>query len=597
MELDNQIVCNKPAGQQLSGFANFFTNAYSDCIQKIPEHRKNGKGYVRFEFFEKENWEETALKKLIETIEKLQDSGYRLKDIAILIRDKKKGVEITNFFMQEKINRKGNYRYDVISSDALFLQNAPVVQWIISVLRFLMEPADELNRAFVVNEFNDYLEIDTSEIPLEQLLSELLDKSAKYKSMPVYELVDEVIRMFMLGSNKSNMPYLQSFQDTVLQYGKKNTIDLASFLTWWDDFSEKQVIAMPENQDAIRLMTIHSSKGLEFKVVLIPFADWEFTKRGSDSFIWAVPKVKPFDQFKLLPVQLGTATANSIFSFEYFREQVYNKIDNLNLLYVAFTRAVEKLIVFAPQCEIKDETKTTGHLLTLFRNNLAFCTDINYIDTTKLNFEQGEDFALLEYGTDEANIKSDEESTEDLSIDAYKTASIESRKSKMVVSGEFRTISSIGNNMRVKGNLFHEMFRNIKTADDVEKAALDLIKKGLLPPGETDSLIREIHQLIKHPQVIGWFDQHWEVKTEADILLKGGQLKRPDRIMFGDNKVIVVDYKFGEKEEDTHMKQVLNYRSRLYQMGYRNIEAYIWYVFSKKVVTATDKPVQGKLFE
>ncbi len=596
-ELDNIIANNTMVGCQLTSFSNFFTNAYSDCIQKVPAHHKDGKGYVRMEFLEKEDWQDTALEKLIATVEQLQDTGYRLKDIAILIRDKKSGVEITNYFMQEKINRTGSYRYDVISSDALFLQNAPVVQWVVSLLRFLMDPADELNKAFLVNEYKDYLKIETDNTDIEIALEEFTEKNVKYKSMPVYELIDTIIVLFRLSNNISNMPYLQSFQDAVLQYGKKNTIDVASFLLWWDDFSSKQVISMPENQDAIRLMTIHASKGLEFKVVIIPFCDWDFVNPNSDSFIWAEPHEKPFDQFKLLPVQLTAAAGKSIFSYEYFKEQIYTKVDNLNLLYVAFTRAIEKLIIFTPQVEIKKESKSTGHLLTMFRNNMAFCTNLEMLDTSKLNFEQSEHSSVLEYGVNEPRTNIQEPESPSLEITGYKSASIEARKSKMVVSGEFRTLSSIGNNLRVKGNLYHAVFQQIKTIDDVDNAVTELVKRGLLPETETVFLIKEIKTLINNPKVKPWFTDTREVKTEADILLKTGKLNRPDRIMFGSNNVIVIDYKFGEQVEESHQRQVMNYKYKLQQMGYKNIEAFVWYVFLNKVVQASDKPVQGKLFE
>ena len=596
-ELNHMIAENAIIGPQLKGFSDFFTNAYSDCVQKVPTQHQNKKGFVQMEFLHKDDWEEAALEKLITTVENLQKTGYRLRDIAILIRDKKKGVEITNFFMQEKNKREGNFRYDIISSDALFLQNAPVVQWIVSLLRFLLEPGDDLNKAFLENEFKDYLNISLGEnSTFDSYIKTFLEDAPKHKSMPVYELVDIIISHFFLNTSKSNMPYLQSFQDTILQYSKKNTIDITSFLIWWDDFSNKQVISMPENQDAMRLMTIHSSKGLEFKVVIIPFGDWDFTSKSGDNFIWAIPDREPFSQLKLLPVQLSSATANTIFSYEYHREQIFTKVDNLNLLYVAFTRAIEKLIVFTPMVEIKDDSKSTGHLLTMFLNNFAFSTQQNFLDTNMISLKRDEGNALLEYGVNDQSTDISLLENNDFQLDEYKTSSIASRKAKMVVSGEFKSLSSVDNNLRVKGSLFHEMFQNIRTVDDIENAAHNLVRKGLIPDTEEKSMISEIRDLMRKKEVSSWFSDEWEVKTEADILLKTGQLKRPDRIMFGKNKVVVVDYKFGEREEDSHIRQVLNYKQKLQQMGYRNVDAYIWYVFMKKVVLAMDKPVQGKLF-
>lgn len=596
-ELNSQIAENILLGPRLAGFSDFFLNAYSDCVQQVPPKHQDSKGYVRIEFLENEDWKDKALEKLIGTVEQLQQTGYALRDIAILIRDKKSGVDITNYFMQEKGNRPGNYRYDIISSDALFLQNAPVVQWVISLLRFLQEPEDMLNHAFLQNEFKDYLNITlAAEITFESRIRNFMENAGEHKAMPVYELVDTVINFFELGKNADNMPYLQSLQDSVLQYGRKNTVDLSSFLNWWDEFSDKQVISMPENQDAIRLMTIHSSKGLEFKVVLMPFCNWDFIGKASDNFIWAIPTESPFDQLKLLPVPVSSETANSIFSYEYYREKIFTKVDNLNLLYVAFTRAVEKLIIYTPMIEVKDETKTTGNLLTVFLNQLAFQTGNNYLDNSLLNLNRQENEAVLEYGKDEIAIATDRSDSRDLQLKEYQTSGITDRKVRMVVSGEYRTLSAIGNNQRVKGNLFHEIFQRIRTANDIETATHELVLKGLIPEQNEMTIINEVKALVSKPEAARWFNDEWEVKTEAEILLNSGQLRRPDRIMFGKDNVIVVDYKFGGKEEESYARQVLNYRYRLQQMGYKNVEAYIWYVFQDKIVLAADKPVQGKLF-
>jgi len=597
LELNSLIESNELVGPKLAGYSTFFLNAYSDCVQIVPANRKDGQGYVRLEFLEKENWENAAMLKLIETIEQMQDLGYRLSDMAILIRDKKRGVEISNFIMQEKASRFGNYRYDIISSDALFLKNAPVVQWIISLLQLLQDPSDDLVKAFLTHEFNSYIAPAGHKTEVfETILSQFVSDGLKYKALPVYELVDTIIVHFSLSTDKDNMPYLQSFQDSVLQYSKKNTVDLSSFLNWWSDFSDKQVISMPENQDAIRLMTIHSSKGLEFKIVLIPFGDWEFTSKSSDSFIWTYTREEPFDQLKLLPVQLSSSTAKTIFSFEYYREQIYSKVDNLNLLYVAFTRAIEKLFVFAPLTEIKEETIKTGQLLSICLNSLENPSETSYLKSDLLKIKLDEKSALLEYGTLQPSTGKLNNAGSDFQLSEFLISPITNRKSRMVVSGEFRTISSIHHNQRVKGNLFHEMFQYIRTLEDVELAAGEVIKKGLVPASEEPQIIEELKELLSLSSVKQWFDGSFEVKTEADILLKSSQLKRPDRIMFAKDKVIVVDYKFGDKEEAKYQTQVNTYKNQLQQMGYKNVEGYLWYVFLKKVVAVEAIPQQGKLF-
>jgi ATP-dependent helicase/nuclease subunit A len=592
-ELNHLITEDELVGPRLAGYTGFFLKAYNDCVQNVPPDKKDGNGYVCMHFLEKEDWENQALIKLIETIEHMQDLGYHLSDMAILIRDKKRGVEISNFMMKEKSSRPGNYRYDIISSDSLFLKNAPVVQWIIALLQLLQDQDDMLTKTFLLREYRDYLILNSSKSELlEEILEQFLSENTQYQILPIYELVDAIIVKFELGTDIYNIPYLQALQDAILQYGKKNAVDVASFLDWWKEFSYKQVISMPENQDAIRLMTIHSSKGLEFKIIIIPFGDWDFTSKSNESFIWATPHEAPFEQLKLLPIQLNNSAANSIFNFEYFREQIYSKIDNLNLLYVAFTRAIDKLYVFTPIDTHKEETKNTGQLLNLYRCEIENQPQLN---KGLLRIKQEDNSALVEYGNLEPMQEKTLSNDSGFEINNYYISSLAQRKARMVVSGEFQNEGSLDMDQRTQGNLFHKIFQYIGTIDDIENAIHEMIKNGLIRASEEFPMIQKIKELINIDKVKTWFEDGWQVKMEADILLKSARLKRPDRIMFGKDTVIVVDYKFGEKQEDSYKYQVRDYKLQLQQMGYKNVETYIWYVFLKKVVVVENTPQQGML--
>lgn len=616
-ELDNQIAAFEDIRDKLGAYSGFFLKAYNDCIQKIPSNKQDGKGYIRFEFFEggqkTEEKDAFILPRTLETVEQMQELGYALSDIAILVRNKGEGERISNYFMKEKHHRPGNYRYDLISSDTLFLKNAPVVQWISAMLRYLLDTSDTLTLEYLKRDYLEYLSFNrqaNDSSAVENSFTTFFDNTVALRSLPVFELVDSIIAYFRLNEDPANLPYLQSFQDTILQYARRNPVDLSAFMVWWEENLEKQKISMPENQDSIRLMTIHSSKGLEFKVVLIPYGDWEFTPANNNNYIWANSPDELFRDFQLLPVPMRNASEKSIFYQEYFNERIFSRVDNLNLLYVAFTRAIEKLIVFSPVVAPVRESARTGHLLyfvlkpSLEKLYEAVPQDFLHhagkegVLSELFLVNKSEYSLVIEYGMAEPKQVKEKEEKNDYALTNYYISSLTGRKARLVVSGEYRSVASVGQNSRVKGNLFHEIFQYIRTFDDVDAAILELVRKGQLPFDEMPVIKDEIIQLLNQKEVKEWFQAGWEVKTEADILLKTGQLKRPDRLMFGKEKVIIVDYKFGDAVDTKHANQVRDYMFKVKQMGYRNLEGYIWYAFHKKVVPVElqSKPVQGKLF-
>lgn len=303
-------------------------------------------GYVEINYIAKpeqvrESFLIPAREKLLEQIKQCIQDGFSLKDMTILVRDRKDTIVTANLLQTENI--------PFVSYDSLQLQHSPAVRLLLSLLCWINDHSDALaltESTFLYLQYFAFPESSISEnlgkindAGRNSLPESLIQKWDKLQKLPLYELVEELILILEINDPDA---YLQRFQDAVLEYVQTETGSIPGFLDWWEkgNFS----VVLPESQDAIQIMTIHKSKGLEFPVVIIPFADWEFMA-GRPGLLWLKPDSEPLNTFPALPVNFGSGLKNTIFESEYYKEEALTVIDNLNLLYVAFTRAVVRLYV------------------------------------------------------------------------------------------------------------------------------------------------------------------------------------------------------------------------------------------------------------
>jgi ATP-dependent helicase/nuclease subunit A len=590
--------------------------AYSDFIQIVPEHKNINAGLVDIGIIPKSEdktikFEDQALKKLKVIIENLQDNHYSLKDIAILVREKGEGEKVSEYLLKLRNNQlKSLYRYDILSNDSLLLKNSEAVKWIISVITYVIYPSDPLNKAFLVYQYEKILfpddknDIHLDNIFRDQRSAELPDRLHHFfqqellNQYSVYELCDKVISYFRLVELKSELPFLQAFQDMLHGYSLKEPVDLSSFLRWWEEKQDKFVISMPDHQDAIRLMTFHSAKGLEFKVVIMPFADWDFMKTGWNSnIIWCKTDMEPFNKFELLPVNLSMGLQNTIFSHDYFHEKTLSLVDNLNLLYVAFTRAIEALYVLVPESS-KESIDNVGNLIVkALKYQVVDASRVSYpaIDITQHWSESEKSFIYGKLPVSEGK----DVTTEVISIEeiAYTIRPVTDVVKQVIPTIGYFTPEGETLHSRIdRGKIMHEVFQRIKTIEDIDDALKVLLLEGKISEVDIALLKNDIKELISNAKVQSWFAPGWQVRTEAGILLKDGSLPRPDRVLIKGEKAVVIDYKFGESEHPSHQWQVQKYMQHLYQMNYKNVEGFLWYVTIKKIVPVQLASVQGTLF-
>ncbi|MBD8390006.1 exodeoxyribonuclease V subunit beta [Dysgonomonas sp. BGC7] len=574
--------------KRLQPFLTRITKAYDELIQYIPESHKDNEGHVKVEFIEnteEQSWQDQVLERLPSQIELLQDKGYSLKDIAILVRTKKEGADVANRLLEYKSSHPDSkYRYDIISDEALFVGNSKSIKLIIALLKYLHTPTDNSLKALAVYEYFKYNNQLNAEDALQKYFSakdelpaEITAELSRIRELPLYEMTEEIFNLFRSAMEDNEQIYMQSFLDMVLDFTVRYSSDLDSFLKWWDDTGVNKTIFTPDEQDAIRIMTIHKSKGLGFNVVLIPFCNWEIDHKLT-TILWCHPEVAPFDRLHLVPVKYSQKLKNTIFSYEYFDERLHAFIDNINILYVAFTRAKNELIIYSPKPK-RDEINNISSLLWASINNEQ-ATNNNAL-LLSLNKHIDEDEGIFEIGENYSSQKEDNrKDTKEISIDALPSIQYDSRV-KLRLKNKYY-FSDTGK--RDYGILMHEIVSKINTISDIDRAVQEYLTAGDITKEQEEEINDKLRQYLSSPIVSSWYSGEYKVLNEVQILQPKGTFSRPDRVMIKDGEVIVIDYKFGQKEDRKYIRQVKYYMEQIRKMGYENIKGYVCYIALGKVV-------------
>lgn len=567
--------------------AEYFTkimSAYDKSYQQVPLPFQKKDGHVRIEFLsgdEEKDWKEEAMERIPKILQQLQDNGYALKDIAILVRTNQEGAKVADTLLSYKEEHPSEqYHYDIISDDALFISSSAAVRFIISVLRYLKNPEDMINGRIALYSY----QVLTGTFGTEETSfpPEIIRSLHALSRQSLYEITEGLFRLFSVNFPENEQVFVQAFLDMVSEYGQKESADLGRFLKWWDETGYKKTIATPDAQNAIRIMTVHKSKGLGFKAVIVPFGDWEIDHKPTKPVIlWCHPEEKPFDRLHLVPVRYGQGLANTIFAEDYFRERLHAFIDNLNTLYVAFTRAKEELIVFSPRPKkIKEETGDVERISTL--------TDALWagLHTTAGTTRDGEPLislpdsfnladGIFELGNWWHPVSPKENGeTEEIEMTNLKSISPDERlRLRLHGKGFF-----FDNERRKHGTLMHEVLSHIHTRKDIPVSVGTYRLSGVINKEEAAELKQRLGNLLDNPEVAPWYNGEARILNEVDILFGNGLSKRPDRVMITGDRVIVVDYKFGEHPDKRYHSQVRNYLKLIRQMGYEQVEGYLWYV-------------------
>ncbi|MCU0418446.1 MAG: UvrD-helicase domain-containing protein [Cyclobacteriaceae bacterium] len=551
---------------------------YADVAQQKSKWPQAG--YVRIEFLEKgeEPWEERVLKQLPGWLEQLQAKGVALKDIAILVRENKEGQRIANFLLhhQQSPQAKPDFRYDVVSNESLRLDTAWSVNVLITAFQFLKNPEDKIARAQLAFELagdaSRDLFVNAQKNELAGFIPEEFILQARYLTkLSLFELTEELIRIFQLGHKAEELAYLQAFQDLVLEFSGREKTDMRSFLEWWEIYKSKKSIQVSGSVDAITILTVHRAKGLQFRFVLLPFGSWEMNHKIAP-LLWVQSGDEPFKSLGPVAVTYSKDLEATHFAESYRQERTKSYLDNLNLLYVAFTRAEWGLIVFAPEPGTSEKLPTTAEVVFQV---LASDPELSS-HVSGLVFEHGE-MVRLETLEPHARV---------MTTQLSEYASCDWRK-RMVIKRQGREFFDAEvSDKRTKinrGTLLHQVLAEIEYKNDWAEVVKQYFEKNPIDDEGQAWVTARIQAMLEHREMAGWFDRQWQVKTEAAVLLPGDRQKRIDRVMFGKSATVIVDYKTGEKSAEDR-EQVEQYAGVLGAMGYPDVQAFLVYIPSNEVI-------------
>ena len=576
-------------------------DAYSDVRQKTSKDTKEG--YIKLSFLknsEEHPYTDTTMELLAEEVDSLVKKGVRVNDIAILVRKNKSIPAIADYFDK-------NTPYRVVSDEAFRLDASLAVCMLIDGLRYISEPTDRIACARLAVAYQKEIlkkDVDYNTVLLnsveDYLPAEFRLMLPEMSLMPLYELLEKLFVIFRMDMIEEQDAYLCAFYDAVTEYMQNNSSELTSFLTYWNDTLYAKTIPSGEIS-GIRILSIHKSKGLEYHTVLLPFCDWKMENETYNHMLWcrineADADKEPFCELDLTPVNYSSAMAESYFSDSYREERLQLWVDNLNLLYVAFTRACKNLIVWCKDEQKDTVSKLLKESIDCMKEIKMTCNMPELDEEDEENKEENDEPIVYEYGEicisgekkksdstnrlvaipDAVNVKIESLETE---ID-FK----QSNRSADFIRGDEDEEENLRSQYIRQGQLLHTLFASIDTKEDLTAAIERLLFEGVIESAEKAQEIYEIaEKALNLDEVKDWYSGEWTLYNECSIIYNDEQGKmqtrRPDRVMMKGKEVIVVDFKFGKKKPE-YSTQVREYMSLLSEMGYTGIKGYIWYVYS-----------------
>jgi ATP-dependent exoDNAse (exonuclease V) beta subunit len=553
-----------------------FFSAYKpeEVIQK--SRKTENRGFISIDFLpgktEEKNYDDLTKEAVLEKLLQLSHAGIPAREICLLTRYNKDVALLADYLSSQKDRYPQlaeNHYLDLVSSDAFQLNSSQAVKIIIEALRCVADPENRIAQAQLHR-------LAPAGVPS---LKDGLDK------LPLFELISHLYRDFHLEQIPGQSAYLFAFYDAVSTFMAEKFSDLPHFLSYWEEELQKKTVSGGTGIEGVRAMSIHKSKGLQFHTVIVPYCHWEINPRNSTT-VWCGPK-KGLYELELLPVSYSKGMDETIFSEEYREETVQNWMDNLNILYVAFTRAEHHLLILGQMNEKPDSAAQISTVSDLLQLNIPHLS--GKWDAENHTFRSG----LLETPRPAAQKMSDNLLKQApvscpvtfVSMPFKEGVSIfkQSNRSREFVAS---SASSSRQDYIAYGNVMHKLFEQINTLDEIDPAIDRHISEGLIHPDEKQVCKEKIRAAISESHLEDWFSGKYRVYRESTILLEeNGELKqkRPDRVLTSENETIVIDFKFGEAHP-SHHRQVLQYMALLESMAYPSVKGYLWYVEERKVV-------------
>lgn len=562
--------------------------AYADIKQTPMTGSDADSGYVEINLYDEvqeEYFEKVVAPDLIAKILELKKQ-YPLNHMGILVRKKSEGQTIANMFLEHNRNEpNAQLHIPFVSQDGLLLKSSNVVSFMISALSIINDKNNEREKRVFAKQLEALKEEHQSswhQVFSLDGLNDDLEWLSTLNTKPLQEIFEAVVDRFQLKNIKGELAYLAELHEYIATFSGKGSGNINRFLEWWKEKKDNLSLSVPETPNALSIITIHKSKGLEYPIVFVPFADWQFREKGKTPTLWVNSTVPPLDMLPKYPIA-STGSALESYFMHYASEEIMKElVDSLNLLYVAFTRAKRELFIYLPQ-EKKSNSKR--------EKSVSRISDITRLVLDRMDILtsfSNDDNGLIQYSVGTMGVeppkKKEKEKAESWIIDDYPVGQNHSSINLQMESVSFfRGEVSPTLEPLFHGKVMHQIFSQIETSHQVEEAVHQANVEGLIGQHQQQELIEYIHTKISEHPYSQWFDGSWEVKNEQSILTPQGFTYRPDRVMVRGDEAVIIDFKFGV-EASQYIQQVLRYKKLLAQMKYSNLKAFIWYMDQDKLV-------------
>ena len=542
-----------------------FKPIYENHAQKIMPGKIGG--LVSIEFLaakSKAEFDSLNISRVHQLVEELAGKGYSYGDIAVLTRSNNEGNMIARHLMANGIS--------VVSAEALLLAASAEVNLVVAVLRYLQNRNDSVAEACIINYlgirsliytrlYEVFPNAKTGMVTLEKVLASggISFNADVLLRLPLYDLCEEIIRLFSLNTGEYDL-YLQFFLDFVNNAATKDVSHLAGLLEAWEQKKGKLSVVVPEGIEAVRIMTIHKAKGLEFPVVIWPMADHKPETTFKQLWVELSDDTIPGLPFAL--VQASEKLTEVGFADQYDREKNSSLLDMLNVIYVAFTRPAERLYILTKQIKGGDP-RNLPNLLSRF------------IEETKDQWQEHE-FGFFR-GIDEPVHRA----KKDISDGGYLSGNMVSTpwQDRIRIARRAPAYWSMetSSNKVSWGTLVHDTLAMIRSKSDIQGVVEMQVQINMLNQEEMASLQTRVTTTVEHEMLKSYFNEDVTIKPEAAILTPEGKVFRPDRVVFNENETVVMEFKTG-LPESLHAQQLYAYGDILQNMGYPGIRKLLVYI-------------------
>jgi len=560
------------------GFSHIITDVYAEAEQKLTPRTADG-GTVDFNVLRtdendaplnKTSFKTAALRKMVETLKRLliEEKRYQAGDACVLVRSNSEAIAVVDILMENNIN--------VISGEALLIENNTAVKILIDTLMVMagMPSNTALYKANCISLYAQLQQRTLDPASLFNLKSKQLEELTgvlpadlcmhwrSWMQQPLPELLEKLISAYGLNETAyaNHLPYLFALRDLAGNVGRQGEKGITSFLKYWKEEGSRKTLPSSESTDAVQVITIHKSKGLAFKVVMIPFCNWDINGKINTIF-WVPAANTPYHQLQSIPLKYTSSLGASAVAIPYYEELLYNNMDALNMLYVATTRTKEYLYM---SCLGKksESVSTIGDLLIrIFEDQLT---------------PEGQ-FLLEEEVVKKGSAKSAVHLSPEI-ID-LKEYPLSGRLSEVFNSDlRKKEIDMLLNDSAGReGSILHEVLARAAAIQDIDEVLGQMLTEGFFKEKEVADFRKQAMIVLEHEALQNLLLNSTQSVSEKSIIDITGKSYRPDKVLFTATEVIVIDYKFTKKQSRNHIKQVHGYRDLLQEMGYPKVSAYLFY--------------------